>query len=253
MRSKLESRLAAARAEAADRAAAERERRLATKYHRVRFFERVKAERALRRARDRLGKFLAASANANAAAAAVASAEGEAGNEEGDEGERLAALESAVDAAEDDLVYITHFPKGERYVSLFRGVEEGDGGGGGGSGGEKVDAEALARIQKERLRLRKLARARTAEEALVGEADEGRGLVRKKEKRRAEEEGEEEEEEEEEEDDDFLLPAASVPEKKKEKKEKSKAVAAAAAALPAPAAKKRALSAASSQIASGSD
>ena len=175
MRSKLESRLAAARAEAADRAAAERERRLATKYHRVRFFERVKAERALRRARDRLSEFLAA----------AGSAEGGEGKDD-DEERRLAALEAAVDAAEDDLVYITHFPKGERYVSLFRGVEGngngsgggGDGGdgsngggdrsnGGGGDGGEKLDAEALARLQKERLRLRKLARARKAEEALV--------------------------------------------------------------------------------------
>ena len=104
MRSKLDSRLAAARAEAADRAASERERRLATKYHRVRFFERVKAERALRQARDRLRRFLARAASSSHPSA------GEGGEGGGEGGGGVAALESAVDAAEDDLVYITHFP-----------------------------------------------------------------------------------------------------------------------------------------------
>jgi len=135
MRAKLESRLAATLVTATSRAAAERERRLATKYHRVRFFERVKADRALKKAQASL---------------AVAEA---AGDEESIENAR-----ASIASASDDLVYVRHFPPGERYVSLFRPTDA---------------PEETARLDAERARLRRAARARAARTALVADADEG--------------------------------------------------------------------------------
>ena len=203
MRAKLESRLAATLVTATSRAAAERERRLATKYHRVRFFERVKADRALKKAQASL---------------AVAEA---AGDEESIENAR-----ASIASASDDLVYVRHFPPGERYVSLFRPTDA---------------PEETARLDAERARLRRAARARAARTALVADADEGgAGAVA------AMDAGSSTDEE-----DDFLLPAVatSVPAEKKKKKKEEKAVAAAA---PAPAEKKKRAPALPAPVASSS-
>ena len=67
----------------------------------VRFFERVKLERRLNRLQARL----AAAGSAGDAAEA-------------------AALQQQAAAVQDDLQYVLHFPKGEKYVSLLRQAED---------------------------------------------------------------------------------------------------------------------------------
>lgn len=69
----------------------QRERKLAKKYHKVRFFERVKVERKLKRVASRI-------------------------KDCSSPGTKL--LEE-LHTLQDDLAYIKYFPKGEKYISLF--------------------------------------------------------------------------------------------------------------------------------------
>uniref|UniRef100_A0A061S769 rRNA-processing protein EFG1 n=1 Tax=Tetraselmis sp. GSL018 TaxID=582737 RepID=A0A061S769_9CHLO len=111
----------------------ERERKLAIRYHKVKFFERRKIERLVGKL-EKLRKHAILN---------------------GDEDEVKRSTESLADA-KDKLLYVTHFPKGEKYVSVLKGE------------GEHIEAERrrLMRLVKEQLR----------EMALVTEADEGLGL-----------------------------------------------------------------------------
>lgn len=104
---------------AAEQRRKDRERKLATRYHHVRFFERRKAER-------RLQRLLAAGAAA-----------------------------SEVAAAQADVEYVMHFPKGEKYVALFA---------------PGADAPEIA---AKREALRERIAAHLAGVALVADADEG--------------------------------------------------------------------------------
>ncbi len=58
--------------------------------------------------------------------------------------------------------YVIYFPKGEKYVSLLKDAET---------------VEAQAHLQAERQRLRELVKQQIQEQAVVTEADEGRGLM----------------------------------------------------------------------------
>ncbi|GAB4819147.1 hypothetical protein N2152v2_006193 [Parachlorella kessleri] len=115
---------------------AERERKYAKRYHKVRFFERVKIERHLHKL-ERQQK-----------------------SKQQLSPEELAKLEQL----REDLQYVLHFPKGEKYVSLLK---------------EAPTPEEQQKLEAERARLRALARKQLAEAALVTEADEGRSLARK--------------------------------------------------------------------------
>eukprot|EP00887_Chlorella_sp_A99_P007649 scaffold20.g7649.t1 len=134
LRARQEAKLAELREVLVEHKRQEVERKYAQRYHHVRFFERVKIERRLRRLRAR------------AAAGQGASVEDAA----------------ALAAAEADLQYVLHFPKGEKYVSLLKDAQ---------------GAEAQARLDAERARLRALVATQLVEAALVGEADEGRSLA----------------------------------------------------------------------------
>ncbi|KAG2212244.1 hypothetical protein INT47_001603 [Mucor saturninus] len=76
------------------------ERANATKYHKVKHFERKKAERKIKQARNAL-------------------------REENDETKK-AALQQKLDEAELKLLYVSHFPKTLSYVSLFPAENEND-------------------------------------------------------------------------------------------------------------------------------
>ena len=102
----------------------------------VRFFERVKIERRLHRLQAR------------AAGAELSPAE-----------------QQQLRQLQEDLQYVMHFPKGEKYVSLLKEAE-----------GE----EARQQLAAERARLRALVRQQLAEAAMVAEADEGRSLAEHK-------------------------------------------------------------------------
>ena len=97
-RAKQEARLAELRASSGAHARSELERKYATRYHKVRFFERVKLERCLR-------KLQARAAPAGDAAAAD-------------------ALRREVESAAADLAYVLHFPTAEKYVSLLKDSED---------------------------------------------------------------------------------------------------------------------------------
>ena len=58
------------------------------------------------------------------------------------------------------LQYVVNFPKGERYVSILK---------------EAADAEAQAKLDAERTRLKAVMRHQLAESALLADADEGLG------------------------------------------------------------------------------
>ncbi len=77
---------------------AERERKMAVKYHKVKFFERVKLTRAI----EKLEK-------ANP-----------------DERRRPDAVTRELESLRDDLHYVTNFPKGYKYVSVLKGDAEDD-------------------------------------------------------------------------------------------------------------------------------
>ena len=69
----------------------ELERKLSKRYHKVRFFERVKVERKIKRIKKSLS--------------------------EGSDRDHQAL--GALQQLKNDLTYIKFFPKGERYISLF--------------------------------------------------------------------------------------------------------------------------------------
>ena len=102
MRARQEAKLAELREQAAEHARKELERKYALRYHKVRFFERVKLERRLARLQAQLK-------------GASAGGEGEPPVEE---------LQAQVAQVQEDLTYVLHFPKGERYVSLLRNVDD---------------------------------------------------------------------------------------------------------------------------------
>ncbi len=62
------------------------------------------------------------------------------------------------------LQYVLFFPPAEKYVSVIKDPQE-------------LDEEAREKLVSERKRLRALAFARRAEQAMVTEADEGAGLL----------------------------------------------------------------------------
>lgn len=134
-----EKKLVALLEEFEQRKRAELERKYAVKYHKVRFFERVKLER-------RLGKLKRQQEKAALGAGPGLTSE----------------QEIELRQAEDDLQYVLNFPKGEKYISILKNAEE---------------PEAQAHLETERSRLRALVKQQLAEAALLGEADEGRSLA----------------------------------------------------------------------------
>ncbi|DBA99881.1 TPA: hypothetical protein ACH3X1_013769 [Trebouxia sp. C0004] len=108
------------------------ERKYAVRYHKIRFFERVKLERRVKQI------------------------EGKA-----DRGHALSAEEQQhLKQHKENLQYVMHFPKGERYVSIVK---------------EAADAEAQTKLESERKRLKAMIRHQLAESAMLAEADEGLG------------------------------------------------------------------------------
>ena len=75
----------------------ERERHFSKKYHKVKFFERLKCEKRIGVLRKQLAE------------ASVAG--------------KKAALEEQLREAEHDLLYVQHFPRHKKYLSLFPGEE----------------------------------------------------------------------------------------------------------------------------------
>jgi len=94
LRSAQEKRLAGLHVEAEERKARAKERKLAARYHHVRFFERVKLERRL----HRLERVAAVGANPRVLADIL--------------------------QTKQDLEYVLNFPKGEKYVSLLKTSED---------------------------------------------------------------------------------------------------------------------------------
>jgi len=129
MRQNLEKRLAALMDESQENRKKYMEKKYAVRYHKVRFFERIKIERTIKK----LKKSLKISSDAS--------------------------LKDALAMAEEDLEYILHFPKGEKYVSLLKDSE---------------DPEAQQHLESERKRLRLLVKQQLRDEAIVNELNEGR-------------------------------------------------------------------------------
>lgn len=112
---------------------AEKERKYALRYRRIKFFERVKVERQIKKLlRDQKEDDL-------------------------DEVEK-----ATMNDLKDKLMYITHFPKGEKYVSLLVNCPE--------------DPLAQKTLDQERARLMALVKQQVKEMAALTEADEGRAL-----------------------------------------------------------------------------
>lgn len=141
IRLKQETRLKELLQEQEEKKKAAIERKYALKYHKIRFFERVKIERQLKKLQRKHR----------------ACHNGEDGVELLSEAER-----KEMRRLEEDLQYVIHFPKGEKYVSLLKDADT---------------PEAQTRLEEERTRLKKLVKLQLAEMALVAEADEGRSLV----------------------------------------------------------------------------
>ncbi|WPT15310.1 rRNA-processing protein EFG1 [Picochlorum sp. SENEW3] len=115
------------------------ERKFAVRYHKIRFFERIKIERRLSKIKKGIKH---------------ASSEEEKEN-----------LLKRLAAVQEDLEYVLHFPKGEKYVSLLRDADT---------------AEAQAHLESERKRLREIVKQKLRDDAIVNEPDEGvrkEGLV----------------------------------------------------------------------------
>jgi hypothetical protein len=110
------------------------EKKFAVRYHKVRFFERIKVERRLSKIKKDLKH---------------ASSE-----------EEKESLGKKLAAAQEDLEYVLHFPKGEKYVSLLRDADT---------------ADAQAHLESERQRLRDMVKKKLRDEAIVNEPDEGVG------------------------------------------------------------------------------
>ena len=136
-----EARLAELLREQEEKKRAAIERKLALRYHKVRFFERVKIERRLKRLRRQQKAFIRGD----------------------DSAEPLTdAEEEELKRLEEDLQYVLHFPKGEKYVSILKNAE---------------NPEAQEHLEAERSRLRAQVKRNLAEIALVAEPDEGKHLV----------------------------------------------------------------------------
>ena len=108
-----------------DRAVEEKKRNeMISKYHMVRFFERKKAERALKKARARLSSlrgtrgFSGKMLGGEGVAAAVEKDNADEEDRGGDEQEADAA-KRAVHIAEVDVHYTINYPLTEKYVSLY--------------------------------------------------------------------------------------------------------------------------------------
>lgn len=72
------------------------------------------------------------------------------------------AQNDKLDQLKADLLYVTHFPKGEKYVSLFKQAETPD---------------AQAKLDADRLRLRQLVSMQLQQAAMIAEADEGQAIA----------------------------------------------------------------------------
>ena len=129
----MEKRLAALLEESAENKRKFKERKYAIRYHRIRFFERVKLERNISKLKRAL--------------------------ENEHDAEKTEGLRSMLAQAEDDLEYVLHFPKGEKYVSILKNSQ---------------DPEAQTALEAERKRLRILVKKHLEDEAIVNEMDEGK-------------------------------------------------------------------------------
>ena len=112
---------------AAENKQAERERVMAVRYHKVKFFERVKLTRAM----EKLER------------------------DHPDESARSDAVTAELRRLKDDLRYVTHFPKGFKYVSILK--QEGD----------------TEYLNQKREKLRQIIKERMVEDAALAEANEG--------------------------------------------------------------------------------
>jgi iron-sulfur cluster repair protein YtfE (RIC family) len=112
---------------AAENKQAERERTMAVRYHKVKFFERVKLTRAM----EKLER------------------------DHPDESARSDAVTAELRRLKDDLRYVTHFPKGFKYVSILK--QEGD----------------TEYLNQKREKLRQIIEERMVEDAALAEANEG--------------------------------------------------------------------------------
>ncbi|GIL58622.1 hypothetical protein Vafri_13636 [Volvox africanus] len=159
VRATKEAELAELREKMAKHQQQELERKYAVKYHKIKFFERVKLERAIKKLERRLRGIGEADGKSRGSEEEVEEEE-----EEEVEGHPLdlEAVKAKLAALKDDLLYVKHFPKGEKYVSILRDVE---------------DPEAQKHLEAERERLRSIVRRQVAEVAAVTEADEGRALL----------------------------------------------------------------------------
>lgn len=108
-----------------DRAVEEKKRNeMISKYHMVRFFERKKAERALKKARARLSSLHGTrgiSGNLRGGEGVAAAVDKDKANEEdrGDDEQEEDAAKQAVHIAEVDVQYTVNYPLTEKYVSLY--------------------------------------------------------------------------------------------------------------------------------------
>ncbi|EWC44066.1 hypothetical protein DRE_01418 [Drechslerella stenobrocha 248] len=128
-RSDHERALAAYQHELAGQQLADRRSALAKRYHKVRFFERRKADRALARLRRQLAALSSSPSNHKSVDTALppsSPSSSSDGDGDGDGNDRKTPLETEeslrcrIRDAELDLAYITHFPPLEKYISLYR-------------------------------------------------------------------------------------------------------------------------------------
>ena len=112
---------------AAENKQGERERVMAVRYHKVKFFERVKLTRAM----EKLER------------------------DHPDESARSDAVTAELRRLKDDLRYVTHFPKGFKYVSILK--QEGD----------------TEYLNQKREKLRQIIEERMVQDAALAEANEG--------------------------------------------------------------------------------
>ncbi|KAL3142959.1 hypothetical protein ABBQ38_003244 [Trebouxia sp. C0009 RCD-2024] len=112
----------------------ELERKFAVRYHKIRFFERIKLERRIKQLSGKAQR-----------------------------GHALSATEQQqIQKLKQDLQYVLHFPKGERYVSILK---------------DAAEPEAQAKLDAERIRLKAVIKRQLAESAMLTEADEGLSLA----------------------------------------------------------------------------
>ncbi|KAK9821038.1 hypothetical protein WJX74_004569 [Apatococcus lobatus] len=122
---------------------AAREKQMSQRYHKIKFFERRKLERRIGVLRRQLTAATRAPTAKNA---------------------DVSALQRHLRQTQEDLQYVLFFPPAEKYVSVVKDPGE-------------LEGEAREKLESERKRLRGLAFARRAEQAMVNEADEGAGLL----------------------------------------------------------------------------